>query len=165
MRPACAPDRLARGFRKIARVHKTDDAAAAQAATTEEAPKAKVAGSPWWAAALFWLGIIAMVLADALLPAAIVDSGGYAIGVKVTVNMLVGLWVLADGRSRGMSEHELGLAAGMTMLLTEIMLPVYLVRTRGWRGAGRAVLRFALQFLAIAVVLLLLDQLIPVALL
>ena len=64
-----------------------------------------------------------------------------------------------------MSEHELGLAAGMTMLLTEIMLPVYLVRTRGWRGAGRAVLRFALQFLAIAVVLLLLDQLIPVALL
>lgn len=64
-----------------------------------------------------------------------------------------------------MPEHELGLAAGMTMLLTEIMLPVYLVRTRGWRGAGRAVLRFALQLFAMAVALVLLDQLFPVALL
>lgn len=141
------------------------DAAATHAAADNEAPKAEVAGSPWWAAALFWLGVMAMVLADALLPSTVVDSGGYAIGVKATVNMLVGLWVLADGRSRGMPEHELGLAAGMTMLLTEIMLPVYLVRTRGWRGAGRAVLRFALQLFAMAVVLLLLDQLIPVALL
>jgi hypothetical protein len=97
---------------------------------------------------LFWSALVVFLAIAAFLPKSVSGSGWLALAEKITVNLLVALWVLADGRAHKLEAERLQWYAIFSALLTEIALPIYLVKTRGWKGAGKTSLRF-IRYLAV----------------
>lgn len=122
-----------------------------------ETEKADFPVRPWQAAWIFWVGIFLVGAIDGyLLPEAATESAWVVIGFKAAFNALVLLWISADARSRGWDSERVLFYGIFAMVLTEIAVPVYLVKSRGWKGAGRSALRFLgyLVLLLIAVLAL-----------
>ena len=108
---------------------------------------------PQRAAALFWLALAASVLVDGYLALPFSRAGWYLITNKLVLNGLAVVWLYADAKSRGWHADRIGLYVSIAAILIELVMPVYLVRSRGWRSALITVLRFCLYLLAFAVML------------
>ncbi|MES1940414.1 hypothetical protein T5B8_09231, partial [Salinisphaera sp. T5B8] len=80
-------------------------------------------------------------------------AGWYLITSKLVLNGLAVVWLYADAKSRGWHADRIGLYVSIAAILIELVMPVYLIRSRGWRGALITVLRFCLYLLAFAVML------------
>lgn len=93
-------------------------------------------------AILFWSALVVFLAIATFLPKSLSGSGWLALVEKITLNLLVALWVLADGRAHKFEAERLQSYAIFSALLTEIALPIYLVKSRGWKGAGKTSLRF-----------------------
>ena len=122
-------------------------------------PRARLAA---WA---FWIGLCAMLVLYLL---------GYPDGsapvwmralLKAAFNALAALWIHADARDRGWGAGGALAASVCGLVLVELAVPVYLVRSRGWRGALRTlpgfVLRVVLTLLAAMLALVLWGLLTP----
>jgi len=91
---------------------------------------------------LFWSAFVLFLAIAAFLPKSVSGSGWLTLTEKIILNLLVGLWVLADGRAHKFEAERLQYYAIFSALLTEIAIPIYLVKTRGWKGTGKTSLRF-----------------------
>ena len=67
-------------------------------------------------------------------------------------NGLIGFWVHADAKTKGFDIQRRGFYMAFAIVLTEIAVPVYLVKSRGWKEAGKTSMRFVL-YLCVALVL------------
>ncbi len=112
---------------------------------------------PGQAAWIFWVGLFLLGTVDGyLLPETVTEAAWFVIAFKTSVNALVALWITADARSRGWNSERVVFYGVFAMMLTEVVIPVYLVKTRGWKGAGRSALRFIgylILFLAVMIAL------------
>ena len=105
------------------------------------------------AAALFWTGVVVFLGLLEFLPESITDRRWFTLGWKAAFNLFVMLWVIADARARDFGEERVKWYVHLSAVLPEFTVPVYLVRSRGWRGAIKAAMRFfGYLFLAAALV-------------
>lgn len=107
--------------------------------------------------AIFWLGLFTLLVGDHLLGAAVTESVWYAAGLKLALNLLVVIWLLSDSSRWGWEAPRVQLYAILSMLFTEICVPIYLVKTRGWKGAGKSVLWFLGYSVLFIIALLIVD--------
>ena len=93
-------------------------------------------------AVFFWLYIsIEMILGDKITITAF-DESTFIIFQKIVLNLFVALWVYFDAKKHDFDGQRRSVYAATAVIISEIVLPVYLVKSRGWHGAGKTVLRF-----------------------
>ena len=113
---------------------------------------------PKFAVLLFWGGLIALFLSSEWLPLHITEGSSYALFSKISINVLVALWVHYDAVSRNWDKQRANIYATLSVALTELVVPIYLVKSRGWKGALRATVYFILYLVVALTVTVLLDQ-------
>ena len=102
--------------------------------------------SPGKAAWVFWLGLGILLLTIEFLPS-LDDSILLGAVIRVVFGLLVVTWVWSDGMARGWQADRVLFFVIWAMLIPEIFVPLYLVRSRGWRGAFVSLWRFGLYLL------------------
>lgn len=113
--------------------------------------------SPSFGAGVFWVLVMVFVSGESLFPALWIDTFWYEVTWKVCLNGVIALWVYLDASARNWSEERTRFYALFSMMLTEIVVPVYLVKSRGWKQAGLSVLRFLFRFCIFLLALTLLE--------
>jgi len=91
---------------------------------------------------LFWVALALFLLYHSYAPINLTENIWLRNIVKVLFKSTMGLWVYADGRARNFSDKWHATYYGLSILIPEIALPIYLVHSRGWLGAGKSALRF-----------------------
>jgi hypothetical protein len=124
-----------------------------------EATKESLPYKPKVAAALFWLSIIILYLLESSLPSQITENEFYVLGIKIALNLTVAAWIYLDAKDKEWDEERARLYAAIAVPLTEIIVPIYLVKSRGWIGAGKSVLRFCLYSAVVLIVLTIMHML------
>ena len=106
--------------------------------------------SPTAVALLFWVVVVLLIVIETKRPE-LVGGNEYSILVqKLVLNAVAAVWIYTDAVTRKWDYERAKWYAIFGALLTEITLPIYLVKSRGWKGAGVTVLRFvAYSFLAV----------------
>jgi hypothetical protein len=104
---------------------------------------------------LFWGTLAAVLLFSLFGPRQAADSNAFHLLAKIVLNVNVALWVYADGRARGFApdSFRFNLFVTGSALLTEIVVPVYLVKSRGWKGAAISSWRFLKTLAGLIVVM------------
>jgi len=97
--------------------------------------------TPQNTAIVFWIGFICFTLYGIYMSPG--ESRWLFHLVKVLFLGTMGLWMVADGRSRGIRQDWLNLYFVGAIFLFIVAVPIYLVHSRGWAGAARSSLRFA----------------------
>lgn len=92
--------------------------------------------------ALFWGVLMLILILNAFAPSSVSENGWLKAAEKIMLNSAVAIWLLADGRARNLSEECLRWYLPFSILLTEFTILIYVVRTRGWKGAVTSSLRF-----------------------
>jgi len=103
------------------------------------------------ARALFWAALMLILFLLAFLPTEVTDNRWFALSWKVAFNLFVALWIAADARAHNWEEERVKWYMHLSIALTEFTVPVYLVKSRGWKGAAEASLWF-LGYLLLAMV-------------
>lgn len=114
-------------------------------------PKAEMA------ALLFWISLALLGYEDLIIPDDLRKLFWYEVARRLFLSFTIALWVYCDALARGWDKDRISLHMGFVVLLTEIGVPVYLVQSRGWRGAGKTVLRFVVRFIVFAIMMALLT--------
>lgn len=109
--------------------------------------------TPRTAALMFWVGVLMVFSIEKTLPGEVIESTSYAIGVKVILNLLVAFWVYVDATSREWEKERITLYSIFSVTFTEITIPIYIVKSRGWKEAGKSVLRFLLYLFCILILI------------
>ena len=106
--------------------------------------------NPTAVALLFWVVVVLLIVIETKRPE-LVGGNEYSILVqKLVLNAVAAVWIYTDAVMRKWDYERAKWYAIFGALLTEITLPIYLVKSRGWKGAGVTVLRFvAYSFLAV----------------
>ena len=103
------------------------------------------------ARALFWVSLMLFLLLLAFMPTEVTDNRWFVLSWKAVFNLFVALWMAADARAHNFEEERVKWYTHLSIVLTEFTVPVYLVKSRGWKGAAKASLRF-LGYLLLAMV-------------
>lgn len=93
-------------------------------------------------AILFWVVLGMYLLFESYAPASVSSDSTYSILAKTLVRAAIALWAYADARARNYQREWLIILMIVTINLPEIVVPVYLVISRGWKGAAKSTLRF-----------------------
>ena len=111
--------------------------------------------NPTAVAFLFWVAVVMLIVIETKRPE-LIDGNEYSILVqKLVLNAVAALWIYSDAVTRKWDYERAKWYAIFGTLFTEITLPIYLVKSRGWRGAGVTVLRFvAYSFLAVVFIVI-----------
>ena len=106
--------------------------------------------NPTAVALLFWVVVVLLIVTETKRPE-LVSGNEYSILVqKLVLNAVAAVWIYTDAVTRKWDYERAKWYAIFGAFLTEITLPIYLVKSRGWKGAGVTVLRFvAYSFLAV----------------
>lgn len=91
---------------------------------------------------LFWVALTLFLLFHSYAPIGLTENIWLRNTVKALFKSTMGLWVYADGRARNFSNKWHATYYVLSILIPEIALPIYLVHSRGWLGAGKSALRF-----------------------
>lgn len=94
---------------------------------------------------LFWVAFALYLLCTNYVPPGAIESRWIIVLARIAFLSTIGLWMLADGRMRKVEEKWLMyyFLGSVLVPLVVIALPIYLVHSRGWLGAGKSILRFA----------------------
>ncbi len=103
---------------------------------------------------LFWAALAIYFFFTRFVPHGMIEHRGVVILARTLFLATIGLWMFADGRAHGIEEKWLGqyFIGSLMPALIVIALPIYMVHSRGWLGAGISTLRFAAYFLLAAVI-------------
>ncbi len=93
-------------------------------------------------AIVFWFEFACFLLYTSYIPAGAIESKWVIYLLRALVLATIGMWVVVDGRARGIEQGWLNQYLMGTMFLAGVAVPIYLVHSRGWRGAARSTLRF-----------------------
>ena len=100
--------------------------------------------------AAFWGGLLLLMLLQTFLPPAILKANGLTFALKFLVRLLAGFWVYADALARNWEDQRARGYLLASAIIPEIAVPVYAVKSRGWKGAGLLTLKFFGLFLALS---------------
>jgi len=98
--------------------------------------------SPAYLKWLFLVTVMFSSIADAVLPSG--RTGGGTVAEVIVFSIIMFLWVREDARRRNVNLSPL-LKVGV-VALGAIFVPVYMIRSRGFRSASRSMAIFAAQF-------------------
>jgi len=87
---------------------------------------------------VFWVGLSAYILAFLSLPPAIRDNQLIDGFITLALRAIAGIWVFADSVKYNLSSKSRVLYGYFTVLLLEIVVPLYLIKTRGWKDGFKA---------------------------
>ncbi|MGD8526818.1 MAG: hypothetical protein PVJ63_11255 [Thioalkalispiraceae bacterium] len=90
--------------------------------------------------ALFWSFLVVSLLFDEYGAPNITSAGWYPWIAKIALNSIAAWYIYVDATRYAHINREL--YSSLSVPLTELVYPVYLVKTRGWTGAGLWLLRF-----------------------
>lgn len=90
------------------------------------------------------------------LPDSLTDKPWFTIVCRLAFSLTTALWVAADAQAHRFAEERVKLYTAFSGGLPELAVPVYLVKSRGWKGAANTSLRFAvIVFIAASAIILL----------
>lgn len=106
---------------------------------------------------LFWFTSATIFFVVSYAPATVTGIKWLGLVAKMIFKLTIGLWVHADGRTRNFNDTPYvvqwrNMYIGLSILIPEISLPIYLVHSRGWLGAVKSTLRFAGYLLLASVI-------------
>ena len=103
---------------------------------------------------LFWSAFALYLLYSSYVPPGMIESRWLILLLATLFLATIGLWIVADGRSREIGGKWLRVyfAGAVIFPLVALVLPVYLVHSRGWAGAAKSTLRFTGYLLLAAVI-------------
>jgi hypothetical protein len=109
---------------------------------------------------VFWIGLTVILLARKMASPIAVDTWWFG-GINYTLVVIPAMsWLLYDSRARNVKNGHIYVAASAA--LAGIIIPIYLIKTRGWRLSGLWLLRFSgylfLTLLGYAVVVVTLQR-------
>jgi len=79
----------------------------------------------------------------------------YIIVATILLRVFIGLWVFVDAHAYKFSSQRKTTYATLSMFIGEIVLPVYLVKSRNWKGAVKT----AVNIFGVFIIFLLLSVL------
>lgn len=92
---------------------------------------------------LFWSAFALYLLYSSYVPPGMIESRWIIHLARILFLATIGLWMLADGRSRNIDDQWLRIYfMGTVLFFVVFSLPIYLVHSRGWLGAAKSTLRF-----------------------
>lgn len=119
-------------------------------------------GKPVYAALGFWILLAMSVLITRYTSQDMTEATWYSLTERTLLRLPIALWVFFDAEDRLFEKSRRDIYASMSLIVPEISIPIFLVKSRGWREAGKSVLRFLGCFLLLAAAVwplqLLLDQ-------
>ena len=94
---------------------------------------------------LFWVAFALYLLYTSYVPPGAIESRWIIVLARIAFLSTIGLWMLADGRTRKVEEKWLMyyFLGSVLVPLVVIALPIYLVHSRGLVGVAKSILRFA----------------------
>lgn len=133
---------------------KTPQSAESSSATVKKEAAFFRMAAPRNTTILFWFAFAIYLLCSSYIPAGTIESRWLILLLGTLFLTTIGLWMVADGRSRKIEEKWLRVYFTGTLIfpLVVLVLPVYLVHSRGWLGAARSTLRFAGYLLLASVI-------------
>jgi hypothetical protein len=102
---------------------------------------------------LFWACYALIDLVFTYAPGRVTTSLWFIVTARVMFELVIALWVAANGRAHDFEEQRLKWYIVFSILAAEFTVPIYLVKSRGWTGAAKTSLRFA-GYLCLAIVIL-----------
>lgn len=106
--------------------------------------------APRTAAFLFWIALAAFLLFSLNFPKEVSNHRWFLFGAGLIPRAFMGVWVLVDAKEYEFSAQRRGNYGALSIFLGEIVVAIYLVKSRGWKGAGKTLLRI-LGYLAAVV--------------
>ena len=106
---------------------------------------------------LFWFTSAIIIFVISYAPATVTGIKWLGLVAKIIFEFTIGLWVYADGRTRNFNGTPYvvqwrNMYIFLSIVIPPIGLPLYLVHSRGWLGAGKSTLRFAGYLLLASVI-------------
>lgn len=92
---------------------------------------------------LFWACYTLIDLVFSYAPGSVTASLWFILTARAMLELVIALWVAADGRARGFDKQRLKWYIAFSIFVAEFTVPIYLVKSRGWAGAAKTSLRFA----------------------
>jgi hypothetical protein len=99
----------------------------------------------------FWAMLGLFLLFESYAPVSISSDSKYYIFVATLVRATIAFWAYADALARNYQRDWRIILMMGSIMLWELVIPVYLVISRGWKGAAKSCLRFAGYLLLAAV--------------
>ena len=93
---------------------------------------------------LFWISLASVILLNNFFQ----NDTWFKILQRVLVPGLIGYWVIIDSYNYQWKKEKSAKYALFSFFLPPITVPIYLVKTRGWRGLGKFIWNFSLYLLA-----------------
>ena len=95
----------------------------------------------------FWIILFLFVLLKRTNVDEINNSVVYTLIFKVILNFMVAFWLYVDAKSRGWQKKNINTYLLLSILITEFIVPIYIVKSRGWKGAVKTSMRFLIYLL------------------
>jgi len=93
---------------------------------------------------MFWFSLAGIILLNSFFQ----SNTFYTVVQRVLVPGLIGYWVINDASERGWEKGKINNYAFFSFFLPPITIPIYLVKTRGWKGLGKFIWNFSLYLFA-----------------
>lgn len=94
------------------------------------------------ASIIFWVMLGLYLLFVSYVPITISSDSKYYLLAKTLVRAAIALWAYADALARKYQRDWRIILFVVTINLPEVVVPVYLVISRGWKDAAKSALRF-----------------------
>ncbi|MBI1425773.1 MAG: hypothetical protein GC149_20295 [Gammaproteobacteria bacterium] len=105
--------------------------------------------SPRLASQILWATFVGVMLVLANINREFPGNHWYITAAFLMLRVLIGVWVFVDANEHKFSIQSRSNYGLLSIFLGEIVLPIYLVKSRGWMGAWKTVVQM-LGFLVIA---------------
>lgn len=100
-------------------------------------------------ALMFWISLAVMMLIGQFFK----FDAWYLSLQKVLVPGFIGYWVQLDAIEREWEKERVIKYAVFSLFFPPITVPIYLVKTRGWKGLGRFIWNFLLYSIAFLIIM------------